>query len=368
MSMTPGITRYLVRDSVLRWRGRASLPLSRLVIAWCLATTAILVLASFALATAELQQRITAFGLNTLAIRSPLEHATDPAPAFPELGRYGQSLTLHLTHTRLRLDSGGHATLALDSDRTLRELAALGVHTDAFPILLTNDLPAGMPVRAGIGPWWTEAITTPLPAGLRSVVPGSVLIASPAAFPVQARTPGQAATVLVRSQEAPSLDRLVTALQIMIAANPTEGRERPEVQSPLPLLREMERWQATSTRYTALLALVLAGAITLVFAAGAILEYESTEFTTALLRSLGVRRRILWLQRTLEALVLANLGGVAAGWTAGVIARAALPQLAAYTGFGAGAVPAWVALNLGAILATVPVATALRRPVGLILP
>jgi hypothetical protein len=368
MSSKPDLTTYLFRDSLMRWRGRPSLPLARFATALCLALTALLVLASFALAEHELEQRISAFGLDAMTIRSPLRRLNDPAPEFPELSRHGHCLTLKLTYSRVQLDAGGTAALALADGRTLLELARMGARADALPVLLTTTLPADMPVQAGVGSWWTQARTAVPPANLRALALTDLLVATPGDFPALAAAPGVAVTLFVRRAGAPPLDNLVAAVNQVLALRPRVGPGSAEVQSSLPLLHELRVLQHTSARYSAFIALALALTVALVFASGAILEYETTVYTTALLRSLGVRRRLLWLQRAGEAVVIANLGGVAAMALASVVTRCCLPQLSAYGGTPSVLLPVALALNGGALLAALPVAAALRRPVGLILP
>lgn len=360
---------YLLRDSGVRWRGRVSVPLSRLATAVCLAATALLVFASFALAAAALRQRIAAFGLDALVIRQPLDRISGPAPDWRELARHGRMLDLKLPYATARLDNGDKVPVAVGGSGIIRQLAALGVPAHSLPLLLGNTLPAGMPLDASVGPASVRAITAPLPAVLQPLGQTQLLLVEPGGFPLLAATPGVSVSLLVRSAGAPPLADLVAALQTTLAANPdARTPQAPTVDSALPLLRELQSLQTVTTRYTALIALALALTIALVFAAGAILEFEATAYTTALLRSFGVRRRVLWCQRAVEALLLANLGGLAAWGLAVALARFILPQLLPFCASASTLLPVFAALNAGALLATLPVALALRRPVGVLLP
>jgi len=368
MNRPPSLSAYLARETWERWRGRVSVPLARVAAAASLSTAAILVLASFALAAAALQQRIAQFGLDALVVRTPLRRVSDPAPAYPDLADLGRMLTLKLPYAAVELDTGGRAALALAGDDTLRELAALGVNANRIPVLLSASLPPELPVQSSLGPWSVETTTASLPAALRPLGLDEILIARPGDFPMQSTLPGVAATLLVRAPAAPPLEAVTAALATVTQANPVAAHATPVVQTALPLLRELTALRQAWLRYAALLAAVLAAMIAVVFGASAILEYETTEFTTALLRSFGVGRLTLWLQRYAEAAVLANAGGVCGLAAAAIAARWALPQLAPHVL----AAPVWLpvlgALNVGAIAAALPVATALRRPVGMVLP
>lgn len=367
MSKRPSLFRYLVRDSLMRWRGRISVPLARLAAAGSLSTAALLVLASFALGAATLQTRIAQFGLDSLVLRTPLRRVSDPAPAFPTLADHGRMLTLKLPYATAELDTGGHAALAVAEEDPLRELGAMEVRTDRLPVLITASLPPGMPLRASLGPWWIEARTAAPPATLRPLTLNEVLVARPGDFPMQAMLPGTALTLFVRSPAAPPLEKIAAALETVIAANAAGREAAPVIQSALPLLREMTALQATWLGYATLLAAVLAATIAVMFGSGAILEYEATAYTTALLRSFGVSRFTLWLQRYAEAALLANAGGTLALAAGTAAARLALPQLESHVLAFPVLLPVLAALNAGALAAALPVAAALRRPVGMIL-
>ncbi len=367
MSTSPSLLGYLLRDTLVRWRGRVSAPLARLAAAGSLATAALLVLASFALGAATLEERIAQFGLDALVVRTPLRRATDPAPSFPALADHGRVLTLKVPYATVELDTGGRAALAFAADDDGRDLAALGVGADRLPVLLSSSLPPGMPVRAGLGPWWVAAPAAALPPALRPLGLDEVLVARPGDFPLQAELPGTAVTLFARDPAAPSLAELAAALDTVIRANPSGRDAAPVVQSAVPLLRELTALRASWLGYGALLATVLAATIAVVFGSGAVLEYEAAAYTTALLRSFGVGRATLWLQRYAEAAFLANAGGLLALAAAGVAARVALPQLAAHVPAAAVWLPVFAALNAGALAAAVPVAVALRRPVGMVL-
>jgi len=123
----PSLVVYLIRDSLQRWGGRGSVPFARLIVAVGLSSAALLVLASFALGMATLENRIAQFGLDSLVIRTPLRRATDPAPRTVQLSHYGRLLALTLPYASVTLDTGRQVPLALASDSTLREFANLGI-------------------------------------------------------------------------------------------------------------------------------------------------------------------------------------------------------------------------------------------------
>lgn len=367
MRTRPSLFVYLVRDSLQRWGGRGSVPFARLIVAVGLSSAALLVLASFALGMATLQNRIAQFGLDSLVVRTPLRRATDPAPRFVRLASYGRLLTLTLPYANVTLDAGRQAPLALGGDGTMLELANLGISGDRLPLLITSTLPSGIPVRASLGPWSQEAQTAQPSGALRPLGVNELLIARIGDFPLQAMLPGTAVTLFVRDASAPPLEEISAALTTMFANDPPARAGASVVESALPLLREMATLETTWRGYAALLASILAATIAVVFGSGAILEFEATAYTTALLRSFGVASVRIWIQRYFEAAFLANVGGTLGLFVAILTARAALPQLEPHLAVRTVFLPVMVALNAGALVAAMPVALALRRPVGVVL-
>lgn len=368
MSGHISLTSYLMRDSLMRWRGRLSSPFSRLSVAVCLSVAALLVLASLSMGINSLQKRIQQFGLNSLVVRSPMGHASDPVPAFHHaLSNYGHLLNLRLAYAHAQVNLGDTATLAFSDVDTPRELADLGIEGDRLPILLTSRLPSGILVRANIGPWWVEAQTAAIPSSLNPTGLSDILIARESDFPMQSQNPGQALTLLTLAPAAPPMGNVVAALQEVTDANPSNSQSKPTIQSALPLLRSMDSLQMSWQRYMAMISSVLALTIATVFGASAILEYEITVYTSALLRSFGASRIAIWMQRYIEAALLANLGGLIALIASHGISRAALPQLTPHLWHLPTAAPLIIALNVGALLASLPVGIAMRRRVGLVL-
>lgn len=361
------LTAYLLRDSLLRWRGRPLSPISRLLVALCLSTATLLVLASFALGKTALEERILKFGLNTVVLRTQLPRAENPIPASHDISRYGETLNLKVTYSSAQISLGGNAIIGLAHDHTLRELADWGVDVDRLPLLLTSSLPAGIIVTTSNGPWQVEARTTAAPRELKSAGIADLLIARQHDFPMQAQTAGQAITILRVDPTLYSIDAIVHALQEVARADQPERHASRMVESALPLLHELREVQSSWARYASLLGVVLALTIAVVFGASAILEYEITAFTTALLRSFGASRIALWLQRCAESLILVNIGWAAALLCAHGIAQAVLPQLTTFLTDAHTLFPLIAALNGGALLAGIPIALAMRRQVGIIL-
>jgi hypothetical protein len=148
-----------------------------------------------------------------------------------------------------------------------------------------------------------------------------------------------------------------------------------QMQSPLPMVKELETLQARQGQWRAGLAAMLGLALALVYGAIAVLEFRQNLFITALLRSLGTPSVFLFLRQWAENALLANGAAFLAIFTLASVHQSVFGLLgfsktvmltgAPYWSPEVLAVFAWV--NIGAFLSAIPVALGLRRQVGQIL-
>ena len=180
-------------------------------------------------------------------------------------------------------------------------------------------------------------------------------------------------TFFRRSQTAAPLEKYLDAINVVYA---NDRKTSPQVQSALPLVKELEQLQERQKQWRGIMAGILGLVIALVFGAIAILEFRQNLYIGALLRSLGAPARFLYFRQWLENLLLANLGAAcgviglavfhsqifrALGLESGLATAAGNP----YLSWEIALIFIWV--NVGAFLSSLPVAHGLRRPVGTIL-
>jgi hypothetical protein len=181
-------------------------------------------------------------------------------------------------------------------------------------------------------------------------------------------------TVFQRQAAAMPMARYVQAVNLLYAA---DRRPPPQMQSALPLLKELERLQGRQKQWRGVLAGILGLAVALVYGAVAVLEFRQNLYISALLRSLGTPARFLYFRQWMENALLANaaaLGAIALVATLHQQLFGALgfprsvlhvQDASPYWSYEIALVLLWV--NLGAFLSSLPVAIGLRRPVGAIL-
>ena len=177
--------------------------------------------------------------------------------------------------------------------------------------------------------------------------------------------------VLFTPQNTDTLSSWVRTVRNLFSA---ETGPAPVVQDPVPLraaLADLEHGQAL---WRAVVLGLLGTGVVLVFAAIGILEHREVRFSQALLRSLGIRARLLWSASLGENLLLANTSLASALVAVHFSAGAILSRLPSFEGAEDGARLSLSAgfflvgvVNAGVLASLVPLARSLRRPIGTML-
>jgi hypothetical protein len=174
--------------------------------------------------------------------------------------------------------------------------------------------------------------------------------------------------VFQRGPTSPPMDRIIAAVNALASFS---RRQSPQIQSALPLMRELEELRRRHLQWRAVLAGILGAAVALVYGAIAVLEFRQNLFVGALLRSFGAPARLLYFRHWLENAALANFASLGALFIVFLLQPMILESLGFSTpppkdaNGPAAMIFLWV--NLGAFLSSLPVAAGLRQPVGEIL-
>jgi hypothetical protein len=170
------------------------------------------------------------------------------------------------------------------------------------------------------------------------------------------------------------MERYIQAVNLLYSL---DRRSPPQMQSALPMVKELENLQSRQRQWRLLLAGLLGVTLALVYGAIAVLEFRQNLFIGALLRSLGAPARFLYFRHWLENSLVANIAALGSIALVAALHR----QIFGTLGFPANVLslrevnPYWsieIALilgcvNIGAFLSSLPVAVGLRQPVGSIL-
>lgn len=372
------IASYLWKDTWKRWCEQPGSPLARLFVTALLVAVATVILVAFQLLEHTLRQRLERFGLDTLLVRSNVSPDT---PAFfrqgegPDplalLASDGRKLRLRqlLVRARTELEENNMVVFTYPPE-ALPVLAGM-LSPDSAVVCLSDTLPKKALMRVQIGRHSLLAAVSRPEDWLRALSTDDILLAPQGWLTDDEQLGWIETTVFQRAPSAPPLDRIISAVNVLSAL---DQRTPPEIQSALPLMRDLDELEARQTEWRGLLAAILGGAVALVYGAIAVLEFRQNLFVGALLRSFGAPAALLYFKHWFENILLVNLGAIAAICAVALLHSAIFGPLGLPTGTLSSTGPSpynaivlasiFLWINLGALLSSMPVAAGLRRPVG----
>ncbi len=368
------IVSYLWKDTWKRWCEQPGSPLARLWITALLVMVATVILTAFQLVERSLQQRLERFGLDTLLVRQAV---TPDSPRFfrhgreadelTSLGGMGRKLRLRQLFTRGQTEwSGNNLPVFTYPAEALPWLAEM-LSTQTEAICASDELPPRTQLHVRINHRVILASVARPPNWLRALSADDFLLVPQGWLPDEEQSGWLETTVFQRGPTAPPMDQIIAAVNALSSFN----QRTPQIQSALPLMRELEELRRRHQQWRAVLAGILGAAVALVYGAIAILEFRQNLFVGALLRSFGAPTRLLYFRHWLENAALANAATVVALLLISVLQPKilesfSLPTVPSQDPNGPAAmVFLWV--NFGAFLSSLPVAAGLRQPVGEIL-
>ncbi len=372
------IASYLWKDTWKRWCEQPGSPLARMFVTGLLVAVATVILVAFQLLERSLRSRLERFGLDTLLVRASV---TSDSPGFfrkgegPDplalLAANGRKLRLRQLFTRGQTEWQENNLLVFTYPPEALPMLAAMLSPETAVVCLSDTLPKNSLVRVQIGRRSLLADVARPQDWLRALSTDDILLVPQGWLADEEQLGWIETTIYQRAPTAPPLDRIIAAVNVLSAL---EQRAPPQIQSALPLMRELDELQARQLEWRSLLAAILGLAVALVYGSIAVLEFRQNLYVSALLRSFGAPAPMLYFKHWLENILLVNLGALMA-----VLAVALLHT----TIFGTFGLPGEVSnttgdnpytssviasiflwINVGALLSSLPVAAGLRRPVG----
>lgn len=385
MNAAFALTGYLWTEVRTRWWTQPASPLARLALTFTLTGTAAIFLIGFTAAEQAQRRELQRLGFDTIVWRAPA------AACLPEIS------PLPADHWARALVGRGELTALQQLPAPAMTAWGQGLPVLAAPLgvisarmAATPRDEASRPEAAGApaeGLWFTRTLPpgrrvpvqfqgatlialTAVPAGSWQALGLDEFLVVPAGDAGVASPAGRIDVVMFTPKDEAAAGTVGRDVRALAAA---EGIDPPLTQDPLPVRRAAAAFARMQARWRGAMLLVLGGCVLLMFASLGMLEERQTRFTQALLRSLGVPARRLWLAAWVENALLANaafLGAVAAAQIGAVRILALVGFTGISTGFlpGAALIGLACAVNAGVLLSLFPLARALRRPVGLVLP
>jgi hypothetical protein len=334
---------------------------------------------SFLLLERALRERLDNFGINTLVVKEMVMVNDPEMLASAHRPDRLESLTMYGEKFRLR-QLYGRATTEWPTDLQIMSyppeaMAWLKEYSSPLTplICISDNWPENTLIKVSALRQQGQAIVKKPGKLFKPVFQGNVLLTPQGWIPDLERIGYIEVNMLKRNETAPPLQSIMDMITLLFQL---DRRNAPQMQSPLPMVKELETLQSRQGQWRAGLAAMLGLALALVYGAIAVLEFRQNLFITALLRSLGAPSVFLFLRQWAENALLANGAAVLAiallasvhqslfgllGFSNAVLAGGPAPYFSAEVL----AVFAWV--NIGAFLSSLPVAFGLRRQVGQIL-
>lgn len=372
------LVRYLCREVLSRWGAHPASPLARWGLTFVLSSAIGIFLIGFKAAESARRAEWLRWGLETIVVRSPAQAPlpeTLPIPAghwaAPLAGR-GEFLLLQ----QLPGNAAGpwdepEPVFAAPAQKLAELLEADPQARAPLPeaVWFSRDFPPGRPVRIG----WSGrflAARTAQPSGMWQALglDSFVVVAPWGAADADAR--GRIDVALFRPGPTLSTQSAVRLIRDRFGA---DSEPPPAIRDPSPFRRALADLERAQRQWGRAMAAGLGLSVLLVFASIGILEERQTRYTQALLRSLGVRRSTLLLASAAENFLLANTALLAAFATSAALASRVLT----FSGVTPSTSDRWplaavialaAAVNTGVAASLVPLARAVRRPVGAVLP
>ncbi len=373
---------YLSKDIWSRWLEHPGAVLARLLVGVLLAALLLFAQAGFLLAGRSIEARVARLGAGTLLLTESVPpDRLDRAPLgelLAPLGAQADLLAFRQLPVSARDPLRGEDCLVLAYGReTQVALAPLLASVPPSGIYyVTPHLPADLPVEIDIDGVLRETTTVSPPTWLARLplVRPVVIVPDELADGWLRKGHLEFCLLLADPARPDHVRALADAARTLLAV---ERRDTAQMQSPETLLNELQALTATRERTQAVAGLAGGFTLALVFGAIASLEYRQNQYIVALLRSFGAPVALLLLRYALEAAILLALAGLAAR----ALAAGLHAPVFAFAGFEEGLLdravidpyawgPVWIQLRwllAGAALSVVPIAIALRQPVGRIL-
>jgi hypothetical protein len=374
------IASYLWKDTFSRWREQPSTALARVFVGALMVAVAAFILVAFLLLERTLRERLENFGVNTLIVKEmvmvndpellPTAHRPD---RLESLTMYGEKFRLRQLYARATTEWPADLQIMTYPPEAMSWLK--NYSSPLTPLIcISESWPENTIIKVNANRQTGTAIVRRPGPLFRPVFTQSLLLAPQGWAPELERIGYVEVNLFHRAETAPAMQSIMEMISLLFSL---DRRMPPQLDSPLPMLKELATLQARQNQWRAGLAAMLGLALALVYGAIAILEFRQNLFVTALLRSLGAPSVLLFLRQWAENALLAN-GAAALAIFALASFHEALFGMLGFSksvllpGHGTPYLSSeiltlFIWVNIGAFLSALPVAIGLRKKVGQVL-
>lgn len=376
MKLRISIVSYLLKDIFWRWREQPGNVFTRFAVAYALVLPSLALLGAFVLMADHLETRLRRNGIDLMFIT---EHITpthmdfalrQQHPRLELLKEHGHFVQLLQLYSNARTPYTKTARVLEYPDASLQALTGI-IDADLPVVYLSSSLPDGMHLRAEIAGFFFPAAVKRPSGMLGKYLQSDAILLPEGALPVIEHR-GYSRVTLFKANDISQLEVLQKSLKQIAELDGTDFF----IRSSLKLIGELNQLKSRQLVWRLGLALTAGGVLALVLGTLSVLEYQQRAYVIALLRSFGVKRRLVYSIQLLENALVVNVAGTSAFMSL-IYIQHALYKTFSKSGGVAGSLSIeqmstellliFICINVGVLLSTLPSLHVLRQDIGTIL-
>lgn len=365
---------YLWKDTWKRWFEQPGSFMARSVVTVIMVSLSILLLVGFRMQIEKIRTQVRAFGLDNLLI---VENITpqdvengSSSDRFRSIGKWGNLFTARVLLASAIGSNGRNASVVAYDDADLVGLLPyLRYGHEVF--VLSKDMPPGLLVDYELRQRNLRGIVLHPEDRVAQVLQGDTLFVPVHSVDDIVKSGYSMIYYLERDKNAPEIAALSEAVREVVRA---DGTGKVDIKNAEMLRERLNKMEEQQTVMRFWLAIILGGALALIYGVLSILEFRQGMYVSALLRSFGVSSIMLVLRTIFENVIIVNAVTVGVIWLLSFNHDRIFSALKVSAGSNIselywGSETMWIiiAANIGIFVSCIPVFLALRKPVGSIL-
>ncbi len=365
---------YLWRDTWKRWLEQPGSVLARSVVTIIMVGLSVLLLVGFRMQIEKLRDQVEQFGLDNLLV---IETVTPQdiqegvsSDRFRSLEKWGNLFTVKRMLASARSGEGSSASVVGYSDSDISGLLPyLRFGQEVF--VLSASMPEGLVVDYDTDHSGFRAVALTPQENVAQLLQGDTLFV-PIGYLSEMEAQGYSMIYyLERDKDAPPIAELTAAVDQVVRV---DGSGKVEVRSADILRKKLNQLEEQQDKIRLWLALILGGALALIYGVLSVLEFRQSMYVSALLRSFGASEWLLGLRTVFENALIVNVITVGVVYTLSkyhdtIFKALKVKSVDSITELYWGQEVIWIiiAANVGILISCLPVFWALRKPVGKVL-
>jgi hypothetical protein len=365
---------YLWKDTWKRWLEQPGSILARSVVTIIMVCLSVLLLVGFRMQIERLKTEVASFGLDNLLVIetiTPQDISTGISSGrFRSIQRHGPLFTARKMLASANGSNGKNAAVIGYSDEDIRGLLPYLKYGHEMFVLSTT-MPQGVAVDYTLSGNSFTAVALKPQDKLIQLIQGDTLFIPIDRLPEIEKRGYSLIYYLQREPDAPEITDITEAIQRVSRA---DGNGKIDIKSADLIKKRLEKLEGQQNSMKFWLALILGGALSLIYGVLSILEFRQSMYIAALLKSFGVSRLLLGLRSIIENILIVNTVTIGIIYTLSQYHDTVFAALRMKTGVDIntlywGQETMWtiMAANIGVLISSIPVFLALRKQVGNIL-